>query len=71
LRHVFSSGTLSSTGQLAENYVVIVGSAHERAALGVDRLIGEQEVDIKSLSRCCGDTKGVSGATILGIEALR
>lgn len=47
-------------------YVVIVGLAEQRMGLIVDRLIGEQEVVIKSLSRFCGDVPGVSGATILG-----
>jgi two-component system chemotaxis sensor kinase CheA len=47
-------------------YVVVVGVGEKRFGLVVDRLIGEQEVVIKSLSRHCGDTMGVSGATILG-----
>ncbi|MBL8068040.1 MAG: chemotaxis protein CheA [Armatimonadetes bacterium] len=47
-------------------YVVIVGLAEKRMGLIVDKLIGEQEVVIKSLSRFCGDVAGVSGATILG-----
>lgn len=49
-----------------EIYVVIVGLAEQRLGLVVDRLIGEQEAVIKSLSRFCGDVRGVSGATILG-----
>jgi two-component system chemotaxis sensor kinase CheA len=47
-------------------YVVIVGLAHQRIGFVVDRLIGEQEVVIKSLSRFVGDLHGISGATILG-----
>ncbi len=47
-------------------YVVIVGLAEQRMGLVVDKLVGEQEVVIKSLSRFCGDVPGVSGATILG-----
>jgi two-component system chemotaxis sensor kinase CheA len=47
-------------------YVVIVGLAEQRMGLVVDKLVGEQEVVIKSLSRFCGDVSGVSGATILG-----
>lgn len=50
----------------ADSYVVVVGLAEQRVGLVVDRLIGEQEVVIKSLSRFCGETAGVSGATILG-----
>jgi two-component system chemotaxis sensor kinase CheA len=49
-----------------DRYVVVVGIAEERVGLVVDRLIGEQEVVIKSLSRFLGDVKGISGATILG-----
>lgn len=49
-----------------EAYVVIVGLAEQRVGIVVDSLIGEQEVVIKSLSRFCGEPKGVSGATILG-----
>lgn len=47
-------------------YAVIVGLAERRVGLVVDTLIGEQEVVIKSLSRFCGDVRGISGATILG-----
>lgn len=50
----------------SDSYVVIVGLAEKRMGLVVDRLVGEQEVVIKSLSRFCGDVPGVSGATILG-----
>lgn len=50
----------------SELFVVIVGLAEKRVGVVVDRLIGEQEVVIKSLSRFCGDVRGVSGATILG-----
>jgi two-component system, chemotaxis family, sensor kinase CheA len=66
MRKVFST-----RGTLAEEdpnscFVVIVGLAEKRIGLVVDSLIGEQEVVIKSLSRFCGEIKGVSGATILG-----
>lgn len=49
-----------------QSYVVIVGLAEQRVGIVVDRLIGEREVVIKSLSRFCGDVPGISGATILG-----
>lgn len=49
-----------------ESYVVIIGLADQRIGLVVDSLVGEQEVVIKSLSRFCGDVRGISGATILG-----
>ena len=47
-------------------YVVIVGLGDQRVGLIVDRLIGEQEVVIKNLSKACGDIIGIGGATILG-----
>ena len=47
-------------------YVVVVGSAEKQVGLIVDRLIGEQEVVIKSLGNFIGKIPGVSGATILG-----
>lgn len=50
----------------ADKYVVVVGSAEQRVGLVVDRLLGEQEVVVKSISKYCGDLKGLSGATILG-----
>lgn len=50
----------------ADDYVVVVGSAEQKVGLVVDRLLGEQEVVIKSISKYCGELKGLSGATILG-----
>lgn len=50
----------------ADNYVVVVGSAEQKVGLIVDRLLGEQEVVIKSISKYCGNLTGLSGATILG-----
>lgn len=49
-----------------KRYVVVAGVADQRVGLVVDGLGGEQEVVIKSLGANCGDTRGVSGATILG-----
>jgi two-component system, chemotaxis family, sensor kinase CheA len=51
---------------LADNFVVVVASADQKIGLLVDRLLGEQEVVIKSIGSYCGDVKGISGATILG-----
>ena len=64
LGSVFGSAVASA--ESSSLYVVIVGLAEKRIGLVVDRLIGEQEVVIKSLSTFCGDVAGVSGATILG-----
>ncbi|MBS1725423.1 MAG: chemotaxis protein CheA [Armatimonadetes bacterium] len=56
----------SFAGEHTDDYVVVVGSADQKVGLVVDRLLGEQEVVIKSISKYCGELKGLSGATILG-----
>lgn len=66
MRQVFTCRNFVEEEVSDELYVVIVGLAEQRMGLVVDRLVGEQEVVIKSLSRYCGEVKGVSGATILG-----
>lgn len=65
LRSVFGNN-LSTEEETAEHYVVVVGVAENRVGLVVDKLVGEQEVVIKSISRFCGELRGISGATILG-----
>ena len=47
-------------------YVVIIGLGDKQVGLTVDRLLGEQEVVIKTLGKFVGDIQGLSGATILG-----
>lgn len=47
-------------------FIVIAGHADRRLGLVVDRLIGDQEVVIKPLSRILGDVACTSGLTILG-----
>lgn len=49
-----------------EEYVVVVGSGEKRGGLVVDRLLGQQEIVIKSLDDYLGDLPGISGGTILG-----
>lgn len=46
--------------------VVLMTAGNERRALHVDALCGRQEIVIKPLSNVFRDTKGFSGATILG-----
>jgi two-component system chemotaxis sensor kinase CheA len=65
LRDVLTPGIPPAASD-AGLYVVVVGLAERRVGLVVDSLIGEHEVVIKSLSRFCGDVRGMSGATILG-----
>lgn len=67
MKNVFMGGSSpESCGDGNQYYAVIVGLAEQRIGLIVDKLIGEREVVIKSLSRFCGDVPGISGATILG-----
>ncbi|MCL6612875.1 MAG: chemotaxis protein CheA [Peptococcaceae bacterium] len=47
-------------------YVVVLGSGNRRVGVVVDKLIGEQEIVIKSLGSYLGQMTGLSGATILG-----
>lgn len=66
LGDLLRTGENLPTTEARDRFVVVVGLAEERVGLVVDRLIGEQEVVIKSLSRFLGEVKGISGATILG-----
>lgn len=51
---------------LTHEYVVAVRWGKLEMGLMVDKLVGEQEMVIKSLGALMGDTPGVSGAAILG-----
>ncbi len=62
LAHLFNQE--SSPGERI--FVVVLGSAEKKVGVVVDRLIGEQEIVIKSLGGYLGQVNGLSGATILG-----
>lgn len=47
-------------------YIVIIGSADKRVGLVVTRLVGQQEVAIKSLGKYLANVTGIAGSTILG-----
>ena len=47
-------------------FVVIVGIAEKRFGLKVDKLIGQNEVVIKSLGNYLGNIDGIAGSTIMG-----
>lgn len=68
LRRTFGRDGEAAVSEMSSDacYVVVVGLADRRLGLVVDRLVGEQEVVIKSLNRFCGEVRGISGATILG-----
>ena len=46
--------------------VVIVSKGEKQAGLIVDKLLGQQEIVIKSLGKFISNSKIISGATILG-----
>ena len=48
------------------NHVVVVGSGKQQIGLIVDRLLGQEEVVVKSLGKLIGDVFGISSAAILG-----
>lgn len=47
-------------------FVVVVRVVGQQIGIIVERLIGEEEVVIKTLSKLLGDIRGISGAAILG-----
>ncbi|MCX6379559.1 MAG: chemotaxis protein CheA [Armatimonadetes bacterium] len=58
--------TVQEVCPLLDHFMVVVGYGEKQVGLLVSRLIGEQEIVIKSLGRFVGDIPGISGATILG-----
>jgi len=65
LRHLFNH-TQPALETEEELTVVVVEDGVQKYGLVVDRLIGQQEVAIKSLDTTLKTVKGISGATILG-----
>jgi|JI8StandDraft_1071087.scaffolds.fasta_scaffold03914_2 two-component system chemotaxis sensor kinase CheA len=51
---------------LTSKYVVINAVGINRVGLVVDKLLGQQEIVIKSIGEYFGDVKGIAGSTILG-----
>jgi two-component system chemotaxis sensor kinase CheA len=51
---------------LAESTVVVIEDDHRSVGLVADRLIGKQEVVVKSLGETFADVTGVAGGAILG-----
>ena len=75
LREFFASNTLpglnghtgfSQLADQAKPSIILVNWAKHQVGLVVDRIIGQQEIVIKSLSPLMGQMPGLSGATILG-----
>ncbi|MDR0454445.1 MAG: chemotaxis protein CheW [Deferribacteraceae bacterium] len=52
-------------------YVVVVGLAEKRLGFIVDKLVGQEEIVIKSLGDYLGGNAGIAGATIMGDGRVR
>jgi len=65
LERFFRLNSKSKTGE-EELYVVTVGIAERRLGIVVDRLLGRQDIVIKSVGKVLTGLKGVAGATELG-----
>ena len=59
-------GTVPTTEDPTESLLVIVKEDGKKCCLLVDKLLGQQQVVIKSLGVGLGKTKGVSGGAIMG-----
>jgi two-component system, chemotaxis family, sensor kinase CheA len=66
LRLQRSFGCAVTTEEQETCYVVIVGVAEKRIGLVVSRLLGQQEVAIKSLGKFLANLPGIGGSTIMG-----
>ncbi len=56
----------SSKKDLGYRYVVVVGMGKQMMGLAVDRLLGQEEVVVKSLGSIIGEVNGIASAAILG-----
>jgi two-component system chemotaxis sensor kinase CheA len=59
-------GFVSSKKDLGYRYVVVVGMGKQMMGLAVDRLLGQEEVVVKSLGSIIGEVNGIASAAILG-----
>lgn len=64
LSHIFNQEP--AAGENSKLQVVVLGSGDKKVGVIVDRLLGEQEIVIKSLGAYLGQVENISGATILG-----
>ena len=62
----FQSSTSDTSTRIPSIPVVVVEAGSRKAGLVVDRLLGQQEAVIKSLTGVLKEVRGTSGATILG-----
>ena len=69
LREIFTwngKGLVSDKAQSEETTLVIVGDKGNEIGLSVDRVLGEEDVVIKSMAENYQNVAGVAGASILG-----
>lgn len=59
-------GVQQCESSVEQRYVVIIGVAEKRMGLIVSRLLGQQEVAIKSLGKYLANAPGIAGSTIMG-----
>ena len=64
LRRIFDCAKSDAVSDTC--YVVVVGVAEQRVGLVVSRLLGQQEVAIKSLGKFLVNLPGIGGSTIMG-----
>jgi two-component system chemotaxis sensor kinase CheA len=64
LQRVF--GVSENGGTASQSYIVVIGVAEKKVGLIVSRLLGQQEVAIKSLGKYLAKAPGIAGSTILG-----
>ncbi|KAA3615566.1 MAG: chemotaxis protein CheA [Calditrichaeota bacterium] len=69
LREFF--GASVADNELQESYVVVVGVANKLVGLVVDKLLGQEEVVIKSLGEFFENSQAIAGATIMGDGRVR
>lgn len=64
LQRVF--GVSERSEKTDQSYIVVIGVAEKRMGLIVTRLLGQQEVAIKSLGKFLAKAPGIAGSTIMG-----
>jgi two-component system chemotaxis sensor kinase CheA len=64
LQRVF--GVSERAEKSSQSYIVVIGVAEKRIGIIVTRLLGQQEVAIKSLGKYLAKAPGIAGSTIMG-----
>jgi len=59
-------GSAADTCQAPQTTLVVVGDSGREIGLAVDRVIGEEDVVIKSIAENYENIRGIAGASVLG-----